>query len=72
MARQCSYTISNEWVDSVPPNSILWGQNIEPVVTARLHDWQTKLFVVMVVVVVVVVVVVCHFHPHSLILIIKP
>lgn len=47
------------------------GKTIEPVVTARLCNWQTKLlFVVMVVVVVVVVV--CHFHPHSLILIIKP
>lgn len=27
VARQCSYTISNEWVDSVPPDSILWGEN---------------------------------------------
>lgn len=59
--------MSSEWVDSVPPNSILWGKHIEPVVTALLRDWQTKFFVV----IVVVVVVVSHFHSHSLILIIK-
>lgn len=63
--------MSNEWVHSVPSNSILWGKNIEPVVTALLYDWQTKFFFVVVVVIVVVVVVVSHFHLHSLILIIK-